>query len=210
MDKHRSKKSQSTNVRQHSSDLTNGERKQALGQSGVAVWLTGLSGSGKSTLAMAVERALVLEGFFAAVLDGDNLRHGLCGDLGFTVEDRAENIRRVGEVAGLFVDAGAIVLCAFVSPSREVRAQVRSRFSADTFIEVYVSTALSVCESRDPKGLYVRARSGEIGDFTGISAPYEPPNNPELTVNTDGRPLEECVAELMELIRAHQDRWRSA
>ena len=148
------------------------------------VWLTGLSGAGKSTLATAVEAALIRAGHAACVLDGDNLRHGLNADLGFSPEDRRENIRRAGEVAALFADAGLIVIAAFISPYRAGREAAREAIGAARFLEVFLDAPLAVCERRDPKGLYRRARAGEIAEFTGISAPYEPPEAPALTLDT--------------------------
>lgn len=169
------------------------ERHRLLGQRGAVVWLTGLSGSGKSTLAYALERALVSSGHMAYVLDGDNVRHGLCADLGFSPEDRDENIRRVGEAAALFAQAGVIAIASFISPYREGRDRARSRVGDTRFIEVHLDVPLEVCERRDPKGLYARARAGEIAEFTGISAPYEHPPAPELTIDTDAHDVDACV-----------------
>jgi bifunctional enzyme CysN/CysC len=166
---------------------------------GGVVWLTGLSGAGKSTLAIEVERQLFLRGWQVTVLDGDNLRLGLNADLGFSPEDRTENIRRVGEVAHLFVQAGLVVLTAFISPYRADRDRVRA-MGPDHFHEIHISTSLTACEERDPKGLYRRARAGEIADFTGLTAPYEPPEAPELVVSTEGKGVEESVAELLAYI----------
>ncbi len=182
----------------HHSQVTPDRRAERLGQRGAAVWLTGLSGSGKSTVAMALERRLVEAGRFAYVLDGDNVRHGLCGDLGFGEADRRENIRRVGHVARLFVDAGAIVAAAFISPFRSDRDAVRALLAPGQFFEVHVATPLEVCETRDPKGLYRRARAGEIADFTGISSPYEPPLAAEITLDTGTRSIGECVDAVLE------------
>ena len=184
----------SSNVTRHSSLVDVSRRAGQYGQKPGVVWLTGLSGSGKSTIAMEVERQLVESGRFAFVLDGDNLRHGLCGDLGFSPDDRRENIRRVGEVARLFYDAGAIVLCAFVSPSTTDRERIRSAYPEVGFMEVHVSTPLSVCEERDPKQLYARARRGEITDFTGVSAPYETPANPDIFLDTSLYSVRESAA----------------
>ncbi|NNE95419.1 MAG: adenylyl-sulfate kinase [Acidimicrobiales bacterium] len=167
-----------------------------LGHASYTVWFTGLSGSGKSTLAFAVERALIDRGVAAYVLDGDNVRFGLNRDLGFSPEDRTENIRRIGEVCRLFQDAGMVVLTAFISPYAVDRAQVRAIHPKGRFVEVFVDTPLEVCEARDVKGLYAKARSGEIGEFSGISAPYEAPVDPEITVDTS-KPLERCVAEII-------------
>ena len=172
------------------------DRARVLGHEGRTVWFTGLSGSGKSTLAFAVEEALIARGVACYVLDGDNVRFGLNRDLGFSPEDRTENIRRIGEVCRLFQDAGLVVLTAFISPYRADRAQVRDLHPPEAFVEVFVDTPLEVCESRDVKGLYAKARAGEIPDFSGISAPYEPPASPELRVDTV-RSLEVCVADVL-------------
>lgn len=157
------------------------------------LWLTGLSGSGKSTLAYAIEHKLFQCGSNVVVLDGDNIRHGLCSDLGFSEHDRHENMRRIGETAKLFVESGSIVLAAFVSPYREDRERVRSRLPHGEFYEVYCECELSLCESRDPKGLYARARKGEIDNFTGISAPYEEPIKPDIVINSGLMSIEEEV-----------------
>lgn len=159
-------------------------RERLLGQRGGVVWFTGLSGSGKSTLAHLLEAELHRRGRLCYTLDGDNLRHRLNSDLGFSAADRTENIRRIGEVAALFVEAGLIVLVAFISPFRADRARARACVSAGRFLEVFVETPLTVCELRDPKGFYRKARAGEIADFTGISSPYELPEAPELTLDT--------------------------
>jgi len=171
-------------------------RAENLGHRSRTVWFTGLSGSGKSTLAFAVEKALLERGVTAYVLDGDNVRFGLNRDLGFTPEDRTENIRRIGEVCRLFQDAGLVVLTAFVSPYAADRDAARSLHPDGGFVEVFVDTALEVCEARDVKGLYAKARAGEIPEFTGISAPYEAPAAPELVVDT-ANPLADCVAEVI-------------
>ncbi len=157
------------------------------------LWLTGLSGSGKSTLANAIEKQLFASGHNVIVLDGDNVRHGLCSDLGFTAADRHENMRRISEVAKLFVESGTIVVAAFVSPYREDREKVRSRLPHGDFLEVYCACDLETCETRDPKGLYARARKGEIENFTGISAPYEEPIKPDIIVNTNKQTLDQEV-----------------
>lgn len=164
------------------------------------VWFTGLSGSGKSTLAHEVEERLHQTGYRTFVLDGDNVRHGLCGDLGFSVEHRQENIRRIGEVTRLFVEAGVIVLTAFISPFRADRERVRRLVGPADFVEIYCRCSLAVCEQRDVKGLYARARTGEIKDFTGISSPYEVPHEPDLVVDTDLDELDRCVAKVMGII----------
>ena len=177
------------------------DRAAHFGHRAVTVWFTGLSGSGKSTLAFALEEALLERGIAAYVLDGDNVRFGLNRDLGFSPEDRTENIRRIGEVCRLFGDAGIVVLTAFISPYATDRDQVRAIHPEGTFIEVHVDTPLDVCETRDPKGLYVKARAGEIPDFSGISAPYEPPPSPEITIDTT-QPLDDCIAQLLAALGA--------
>jgi len=164
--------------------VSRADRERLLGQRGCVVWLTGLSGSGKSTIARMLEAELACRGRLCYVLDGDNLRHGLNADLGFSAGERTENIRRVGEVAALFADAGLITLVAFISPFRVDRDRARACTSAGRFLEVFVDAPLSTCELRDPKGLYKKARAGEISDFTGLDSPYEPPVNPEITLNT--------------------------
>jgi adenylylsulfate kinase len=168
-----------------------------LGQRGATVWLTGLSGSGKSTIAVAAEKALSERGRLTYILDGDNVRHGLNSNLGFSPEDRTENIRRIGEVAKLFTDAGAIVFTSFISPYRSDRDRVREIMSEGDFIEVYVAASLETCESRDVKGLYQKARAGEIPEFTGISAPYEEPEKPELVIDTNGQSVDASVDQLV-------------
>lgn len=187
----------SSNVVWHNATVTRARRETQNGHRGAIVWFTGLSGAGKSTLAHAVEEALHQRGCRTFVLDGDNVRHGLCGDLGFNTESRIENIRRVGEVAKLFMEAGVIVLTAFISPYQADRQRVRGMVAHGEFLEIYCDTALEVCESRDVKGLYKKARAGQITDFTGISSPYEAPNNPELTVNTGGGDLTVCVEQVL-------------
>jgi adenylylsulfate kinase len=164
------------------------------------LWFTGLSGAGKSTLAHRVEEILFERGCRTYVFDGDNVRHGLCSDLGFGADDRRENIRRIGEMSKLFIDAGVIALTAFISPFRRDRDLVRSLVGGGDFIEIYCNASLSVCEQRDIKGLYKRARSGEIPDFTGISSPYEAPENPELTVFTGEENLENCAKAVIEYL----------
>ncbi len=173
----------STNITAVEHRVDKQARWRANGHQGGILWFTGLSGAGKTALALELEQALFLRGWQAYVLDGDNVRHGLSSDLAFAPADRAENIRRIGEVAGLFADAGLIVLSAFISPYRADREQARSAAS-DTFHEVYLEADVETCEKRDPKGLYVKARRGEIADFTGISAPYEVPQEPELVIDT--------------------------
>jgi adenylylsulfate kinase len=185
--------SQSTNITWHESGVSPEERARLNGHQPALLWFTGLSGSGKSTLANAVARALHARGVHTYVLDGDNVRHGLNKDMTFSADDRVENIRRIGEVAKLFVDAGLVVMTAFISPYREDRARARA-IVGDGFIEVHVDADVAVCESRDPKGLYKKARAGEIGDFTGITALYEAPENPELRIDTSAASLDDCVA----------------
>lgn len=186
----------SANIVRAEGHIDGAARATNLGHSSRTVWFTGLSGSGKSTLAFAVEQALIAKGVAAYVLDGDNVRFGLNRDLGFAPEDRTENIRRIGEVCRLFQDAGLVVLTAFVSPYAADRDAVRALHPADAFVEVFVDTPLEVCEARDVKGLYAKARTGEIPEFTGISAPYEPPGDPEIRVDTSN-PLAECVAQVI-------------
>jgi len=184
--------------------VSKAQRSLRLGQKPMVLWLTGLSGAGKTSIANAVEAHLHALGHATYLLDGDNVRHGLCSDLGFSPEDRAENIRRIGEVARIMADAGLIVIASFISPSDAQRQLVRRRFDGGEFHEVYVSTPLDVCEQRDPKGLYKLARSGKLAQFTGISAAYEPPCAPELTIDTSARPLAECARDLVEYIMARQ------
>jgi adenylylsulfate kinase len=191
-----------TNITWHPHQVTREDRERMLGQKGVTVWLTGLSGSGKSTIAVAAEEALVSRGRLAYVLDGDNIRHGLNKNLGFSPEDRTENIRRIGEVARLFTDAGIIAFTSFISPYRADRDLVRSIHDAGRFIEVHVAASVETCESRDVKGLYKKARAGEIKDFTGISAPYETPLSPELTIDTNGESVEKSVDRLVAFLTA--------
>lgn len=185
------------NVVWQSSLVDESERSECLGQRGCVVWLTGLSGSGKSTVARALEKSLIGHGHAAYVLDGDNVRHGLNSDLGFTPRDRTENIRRIGEVAGLFADSGIIAISAFISPYRADREGARQAARPHAFIEVFLDVPIEICESRDPKGLYKRARAGEISDFTGIDAPYERPETPEVTLRTDVSTVQEEVERLV-------------
>ncbi|MCH8290514.1 adenylyl-sulfate kinase [Candidatus Poribacteria bacterium] len=186
-----------TNITWHHSTITSQDREELLKQKGCVIWFTGLSGSGKSTLALEVESALHQNGHLTYVLDGDNIRHGLNKNLGFSPADREENIRRIGEVAKLFADAGVITMTAFISPYRGDRDKARDLLGEGRFIEVFVDCALDVCEERDPKGLYKLARAGEIKEFTGISAPYEAPANPEVVVNTGEQTLEESTQEVI-------------
>jgi adenylyl-sulfate kinase len=188
-------------VHRHDGSVTRADRERLLGQRGTVVWLTGLSGSGKSTVARALELALARAGRLAVVLDGDNVRHGLCADLGFSAVDRAENIRRVGHVAALLADAGVLAITAFISPFRADRAAARAVIGGD-FVEVFVDTPLAACEARDCKGLYAKARAGEIPEFTGVSSPYEPPEAPELHLRTAGRTPDELAAAVLALLTA--------
>jgi len=185
------------NLTWHDGHLSRSDRERIHGHRGVTLWFTGLSGSGKSTVARRVELLLAGKGHHVYTLDGDNVRYGLCSDLGFSPEDRTENIRRIGEVCKLFTDAGTLTLAAFVSPYRVDRDRVRSILADDDFIEVYVAADLSVCESRDPKGLYKRARAGEIAEFTGITAPYEAPEKAELTLRTDLDDVDTCAQKVV-------------
>ena len=187
----------STNITWHEGHISRRHREAVLGQRGATIWLTGLSGSGKSTIAVAAEGALVERGRVAYVLDGDNIRHGLNKNLGFSPEDRTENIRRIGEVARLFTDAGVIVFSSFISPYRADRDAVRELMQDGDFIEVHVDASVETCEGRDVKGLYAKARKGEIPEFTGISAPYEEPEKPELLLDTKLQSVEESVAQLL-------------
>ncbi|MFW0700701.1 adenylyl-sulfate kinase [Pantoea sp. R13S299] len=188
------------NVVWHDHSVTRASREQQHGHQGVVLWFTGLSGSGKSTVAGALEQALHRIGVSTYLLDGDNVRHGLCRDLGFSDDDRKENIRRVGEVAKLMVDAGLVVLTAFISPHRAERQMVRDLLEPGQFIEVFVDTPLAVCEARDPKGLYRKARAGELRNFTGIDSVYEAPESPEIQL--DGEQLvTKLAAQLLDVLR---------
>ncbi|EIX9105273.1 TPA: adenylyl-sulfate kinase [Klebsiella pneumoniae] len=188
------------NVVWHAHPVTQQQREQHHGHRGVVLWFTGLSGSGKSTVAGALEEALHERGVSTYLLDGDNVRHGLCSDLGFSDEDRKENIRRVGEVARLMVDAGLVVLTAFISPHRAERQMVRERLGEGRFIEVFVDTPLAICEARDPKGLYKKARAGELRHFTGIDSVYEAPEKAE--IHLDGEQLvTNLVHQLLDLLQ---------
>lgn len=187
----------SNDILWHHASVTRQRREKLNGHRGAILWFTGFSGAGKSTLAHAVEEVLHLGGFRTFVLDGDNVRHGLCNDLGFSPENRVENIRRVGEVAKLFMEAGIIVLTAFISPFRSERERVRSLVKQGDFIEIYCDSPIEICESRDVKGLYKKARAGQIAEFTGISSPYEAPENPELTVKTSTTDLTTSVQQVI-------------
>ncbi len=186
-----------TNITWHTGHIGRTEREALLGQRGATVWLTGLSASGKSTIAVAVEAELVKRGKLAYVLDGDNVRHGLNKNLGFSPADRTENIRRVAEVARLFTDCGILAFTSFISPYRADREAARALFAEGDFVEVYVSADVATCEGRDPKGLYQKARAGKIPEFTGISAPYEEPEAPELVLDTARQSPAESVAALI-------------
>ncbi|PIX01674.1 MAG: adenylyl-sulfate kinase, partial [Hydrogenophilales bacterium CG_4_8_14_3_um_filter_62_83] len=190
----------SPNVVWHQATVTRARREAMNGHNGCVIWFTGLSGSGKSTLAHALEEKLHQMGCRTYVLDGDNVRHGLCGDLGFTEADRKENIRRIGEVAKLLMEAGIIVLTAFISPYRADRQRVRGLMGHGEFLEVYCACPLAVCEQRDVKGLYKKARAGEVKNFTGINSPYETPEKPELTIDTT-QDLIGCVGQVTEMLR---------
>lgn len=192
--------SQSTNITWHDAKVAKKDRQQINGHKSAVLWFTGLSGAGKSTLSVEVEKVLHRRGIHTYVLDGDNVRHGLNNNLGFSPEDRKENIRRIGEVAKLFVDAGTVVLTAFISPYQEDRDGVRELLEDEEFVEVYVKCSVEECERRDPKGLYEKARSGEIKNFTGVSAPYEAPAQPELTVETDQQSLEASVQQVVQFL----------
>lgn len=194
-----------TNITWHEGQVSRDERARNLGQKGGTLWLTGLSASGKSTLAVALEQVLLQRNKHAYCLDGDNIRHGLNKNLGFSAEDRAENIRRIGEVAKLFADAGLIAVASFISPYRADRDLIRALHDEAKlpFLEVYVDTPLEVAEQRDPKGLYKKARAGEIKGFTGIDDPYEEPQDPELHLRTDQLNVEQSVQQLLDLLDQH-------
>jgi adenylylsulfate kinase len=190
----------SRNITWHSGIVTKADRESISGHRGVTIWMTGLSASGKSTLAVALEKKLWERGVRAYVLDGDNIRHGLNKDLGFSPKDRNENIRRIGEVAKLFTDASVVNVTAFISPYRADRDQVRALMGEGDFVEVFVDCPVEVCERRDPKGLYKKARAGDLPEFTGISAPYEAPLNPELSVHTDRESEAESLQHLLQYL----------
>lgn len=194
----------SSNLIWHHASVTRARRQQKNGHGSAILWFTGLSGAGKSSIAHAVEERLYQHGCQTFVFDGDNVRHGLCSDLGFSEADRTENIRRIGEMAKLFVEAGTIALTAFISPIRADRDRVRGLVGRDDFLEIYCRCSIEVCESRDVKGLYARARRGEIGNFTGISSPYEEPIEPELILDTHLSSLEAEADRVMELLLARK------
>lgn len=180
--------------------LSRADKEVLLGQRGLMVWFTGLSGSGKSTVAIALERELHAHGILCRILDGDNVRSGINNNLGFSADDRVENIRRIAEVARLFVDTGIVTIAAFISPSNALREMAAEIIGKDDFVEVYVDTPLSVCEERDVKGLYKKARTGEVKNFTGISAPFEAPEHPALRLDTSKLTIQQSVGKLLELI----------
>lgn len=189
-----------TNIKWHHGKITKDDRIKLLRQKGVTIWLTGLSGSGKSTIAVEIEHALIENKHQAYILDGDNIRHGLNKNLGFSPEDRTENIRRIGEVAKLFTDANIITITAFISPYRQDRDNVRKLLKDGEFVEVYIKCPIDVCEQRDTKGLYKKARTGEVKEFTGISAPYEEPLNPELTIDTSTMTVDESTRAVVQYL----------
>ncbi len=191
-----------TNITWHEGHVTRDERQELLGQKGATLWFTGLSGSGKSTIAFTLEHALVQRGRLAYVLDGDNIRHGLNKNLGFSAEDREENIRRIGEVAKLFADCGVVAMTSFISPYRKDRDRVRALHAEGglPFIEVHVNTPIATCEQRDPKGLYKKARAGQLKNFTGIDDPYEAPEKPELTIDATNTSPQEATVLLLEYL----------
>ncbi len=191
----------SSNLTWHRSRIKPSDRQALLGQCGCVVWLTGLSGSGKSTIACVLEEKLTRAGHLTFILDGDNVRHGLNSDLGFTAEDREENIRRIGQVAALFADAGVIAVVAFISPYIKDRLAARRAAGEDRFFEVFLDTPLQECEKRDPKGLYKKARAGEISEFTGLDAPYERPEDPELVLDTGQLTPSEAAERIVEMLR---------
>ena len=196
--------SASTNITWHDSEVTKAQRQERNGHKSVVIWFTGLSGSGKSTISVALEKALFEQNITSYRLDGDNIRHGLNQNLGFSPEDRKENIRRIGEVGKLMVDAGVVTMTAFISPYEEDRNTVRDILEDGEFIEVFTKCSLDECESRDPKGLYKKARSGEIKEFTGINAPYEEPSNPEIIIDTENESVEDSVEKIVAYLKENQ------
>jgi len=190
-----------TNIVWHQHDVDKNRRAQAKNQKPCVLWLTGLSGSGKSTVANLLEKKLAEHGKHTYLLDGDNVRHGLCGDLTFSDRDRVENIRRIGEVSKLFVDAGLIVLTAFISPFKSERDYCRRLLADGEFVEIFVDTPIEECEKRDPKGLYQKARQGDIKDFTGIDSPYEAPENAEIVLDFSGQSAEQSAEQLFDLLK---------
>ena len=190
----------STNTVWHSATVTRQRREELNGHKSILIWFTGLSGSGKSTLAHSVEEELYRRKCRTFVFDGDNVRHGLCSDLGFSRENRAENLRRIGEMSKLFLDAGVISLAAFISPFKADRVRIKNIVGSEHFLEIFCSCPIEVCETRDIKGLYKRARAGEIKEFTGISSPYEEPEDPDLALRTSEKSLEECTEAVINLL----------
>ena len=193
-------KIKATNITWHEGHVGRAERESMLEQKGALIWFTGLSASGKSTIAYTVEHALVQRGHLAYVLDGDNIRHGLNKNLGFSAEDRQENIRRIGEVGKLFVDAGLVTMTSFISPYRADRDAARKTIGEGDFFEIFVDTPIGVCEERDPKGLYKKARAGELKGFTGIDDPYEPPTNPELVLDASKLSPQQAAVVVLEML----------
>ncbi len=189
------------NIVWHHATVTRARREALNTHKAIALWFTGLSGSGKSTIAHAVEERLHQQGCWTFVFDGDNVRHGLCSDLGFSIEDRCENIRRIGEMVNLFLQTGVIALTAFISPLKQDRDKVRAIIGTDNFLEIHCACSLEICERRDVKGLYKKARAGLIKNYTGISSPYEAPENPALRLNSGSDPLEECIEQVISLLR---------
>ena len=190
-----------TNITWHNGRISKNDRERLLSQKGIVIWFTGLPAAGKSTIAITLEEKLFEKGILSYVLDGDNIRHGLNKNLGFSADDREENIRRIGEVAKLFTQCGLVIMTAFISPYRADRAKARSLFSNGDFIEIYVKVPLEIAEQRDPKGLYRKARAGEIKEFTGIDAPYEEPENPELVLDTSILSPDECAEKIIAYLR---------
>jgi adenylyl-sulfate kinase len=190
------------NIFWQSTNVTSTDREKLMQQKGCVLWFTGLSGSGKSTVALEVEKKLIQNNRFTYLLDGDNIRHGINSDLSFSPEDRKENIRRIGEISRLFEDAGLITLVSFISPYRKDREVVRNKIGTDRFIEIFVDCPLAVCEQRDVKGLYKLARDGKIKDFTGISAPYESPENPEIHLKTAEMTIEACTENIFDYLKS--------
>ncbi|AVL76972.1 MULTISPECIES: adenylyl-sulfate kinase [Staphylococcus] len=195
---------ESKNITWHASEVTKDERLQRNQHKSAVIWFTGLSGSGKSTISVELEKALFNHQIHTYRLDGDNVRHGLNRNLGFSPEDRKENIRRIGEVSKLMVDAGLITVTAFISPYKSDREAVRQLLDTDDFIEVYTQCSLSECENRDPKGLYKKVRNGEIAEFTGVNAPYEAPTQPEIVLDTEILSVEASVSKIMDYLQQHQ------